>query len=183
MIALLLYKCLWSIPTAVFLLTFYFAFFARQNAECSTRTVILYRSILIVYISLLITITLDVEIIWVCIWHNWPIPDVQLFSGNTNFDIFYPDETALMLFENIVLFMPVGVLFPLSYKGKVCSAGWVLKIGMVLSLLIESVQFAIGRTADICDFVMNSCGAILGYVFLNIIRKLYKALVLNRIRR
>lgn len=164
-------KLLWSIPTAVFFLALYFAFFARLNAKCSTRTVIIYRSILIVYISFLLTITLDIDIIWVCIWHNWPFPDIRLFSGNVNLDVFCPDETPLMLIENIILFIPFGFLFPLSHKGKVCSTSRVLKIGIALSLLIELTQFVIGRSTDICDFLMNSCGVILGYAFLSKIRK------------
>lgn len=159
-------KLLWSIPTAVFFLICYFSIFTRRNERGCARSVILYRSILIVYISLLITITLDVDTIWVCIWNNWPFPDIQLFSGNVNLNVFCHGETALMLIENILLFVPLGILLPLSHTEKVCNTCCVLMIGMVTSAFIELVQFVIGRSADICDFLMNSCGTLMGWAVL-----------------
>ena len=160
-------KLLWSIPTAAFFLTCYFLLFIRRNENGCTRSVVLYRSILIIYISLLITITLDVDTIWVCIGNNWPFPDIQLFSGNVNLNVFCHGETALMLIENTLLFVPLGILFPLSHTEKARNTCCVLMIGMVTSTFIELVQFVIGRSADICDFLMNSCGTLIGWAVLH----------------
>lgn len=65
-------------------------------------------------------------------------------------------------FANILMFVPVGFLFPVAFKKfrkfwktAFCMAGF--------SFLIEFCQYFIGRSADIDDLLLNSLGGMLGY--------------------
>ena len=57
---------------------------------------------------------------------------------------------------NILLFLPFGLLYPLSRK----RAWWLetVMIGFALSLTIELVQPLVGRVADMSDLSMNTLG-------------------------
>jgi glycopeptide antibiotics resistance protein len=70
---------------------------------------------------------------------------------------------------NLLAFMPVGVLLPLSRVGPT-SAGRVAFVSFGLSLLIESAQYASGRrVADVDDLLLNALGGILGFAVLNLL--------------
>jgi glycopeptide antibiotics resistance protein len=64
---------------------------------------------------------------------------------------------------NIAMFVPIGFLVPLLwYKAHTftATAMW----GLGLSLFIEVLQFFIGRGTDIDDLILNTAGAMLGYL-------------------
>lgn len=64
---------------------------------------------------------------------------------------------------NILLFVPFGFLLPLLWPntGKL----WrVLLFGFCLSLLIELSQYYSYRTTDVEDLMMNTFGAVVGYL-------------------
>jgi glycopeptide antibiotics resistance protein len=64
---------------------------------------------------------------------------------------------------NVLLFMPLGYLIPLSFS-KVDRWWQVLLIGFLFSLLIETVQL-ITRLGwfDASDLLHNTLGALIGY--------------------
>lgn len=71
------------------------------------------------------------------------------------------------LLGNIALFVPLGLLIPLTVR-KLSSIRSVLAIAMAVSVSIEAVQFAerwmgIVRSVDIDDVVLNLLGAGAGY--------------------
>lgn len=70
---------------------------------------------------------------------------------------------------NIILFIPLGVLLPMSYR-KFDDFKKVLGIGVISVLLIETSQLIIGRIFDIDDIIANTLGSIAGYCFFSIIR-------------
>ena len=64
---------------------------------------------------------------------------------------------------NVLLFMPLGYLIPLSYS-KINRWWKVLLLGFTFSLLIETVQL-ITRLGwfDTSDLLHNTLGAVMGY--------------------
>ncbi|WP_122819081.1 VanZ family protein [Nocardioides pantholopis] len=76
-------------------------------------------------------------------------------------------EDPIGIILNIALFVPLGLLLPLV--ARVGSARRALAWGLVVSLVIETVQLAAaltvspGRIADVDDLIGNTLGAVLGY--------------------
>jgi glycopeptide antibiotics resistance protein len=75
----------------------------------------------------------------------------------------------LNLVGNIGLFVPFGLLFPIvsSRRKFACT----LCAGAAFSLLIEVVQYFIGRSADVDDLILNTAGCCLGFLLFFIIVK------------
>lgn len=67
---------------------------------------------------------------------------------------------------NLVLFFPVGFLLPLVSEcfKKLKPA---LAVGAFISLMIEIIQYFIGRSADVDDVILNILGFFCGYAALN----------------
>lgn len=69
------------------------------------------------------------------------------------------------IFENILVFIPLGILFPeaLSLRGKRCAIPLTVGAGMFFSFVIELSQFtyAIGYT-EIDDIINNTLGCAIG---------------------
>ncbi|QNO16314.1 VanZ family protein [Alkalicella caledoniensis] len=64
---------------------------------------------------------------------------------------------------NIVMFVPLGILLPLFHK-NFRKAGWTIGVGMLSTLIIESLQLITGRGSFVLDDIFNnSLGAIIGY--------------------
>ncbi len=64
---------------------------------------------------------------------------------------------------NLVLFFPVGLLLPLvSERFKKFKSA--LMMGVFISLMIEIIQYFIGRSADIDDLILNTFGFLCGYI-------------------
>ena len=74
-----------------------------------------------------------------------------------------PRVMAAQLLLNIAMFLPYGLMLPIAaHKLRTCSA----TAGVVLltTVGIETVQYFIGRSADIDDVIMNFLGGLLGYL-------------------
>ncbi len=85
------------------------------------------------------------------------IPFVYLFD--------YPQkrEAWLNLIGNTAMFVPLGVIWPLCFRG-LDSHGKVVAAGIGVSLCIELLQLPFfDRVTDIDDLILNSLGFILGY--------------------
>ena len=64
---------------------------------------------------------------------------------------------------NIAMFLPLGVLLPLAVK-PFRRWYWMLTAGAGTSLVIEVLQYSLGRgQADVDDLICNILGAMLGY--------------------
>lgn len=79
---------------------------------------------------------------------------------------------------NIAMFLPLGVLLPLSVK-RFQRWYWMLAVGAGISLVIEGLQHFLSRgQADVDDLICNTLGAMLGYclvmLFLSLKRKRWK---------
>lgn len=77
------------------------------------------------------------------------------------------------ILANFLMFVPLGFIFPAAFqkgrsflKSTVCIA--------VFSFSIEFVQYFIGRSADIDDFLLNTLGGITGYLLFTAFHRLWK---------
>lgn len=73
---------------------------------------------------------------------------------------------------NIILFVPFGVLLPLAFKVERLT----ILYGCSASILVELIQlaFAMGA-ADIDDVILNTLGAVIGYIAYRIINRCIKS--------
>lgn len=86
-------------------------------------------------------------------------------------------DAILNILGNIMLFMPIGFLLPLVKKPFEKLYSTVL-FALSFSLIIETSQYFVGRGTDIDDLIMNTLGAILGFLIMQIppIKKIAKKL-------
>ena len=66
---------------------------------------------------------------------------------------------TLNILGNAVMFLPAGLLAPMALG---CGIGRVTAAACALSVAIEIVQLALGRSADVDDVILNTVGAALG---------------------
>lgn len=75
------------------------------------------------------------------------------------------DVSVNNLVGNLILLLPLGLLLPFMFK-RCQKLSSVVAIAFITSLLIEVIQFVLQiGMADIDDVILNSLGAILGYIF------------------
>lgn len=85
--------------------------------------------------------------------------------------VLFPQLTLIHLAENFILTLPLGFLLPQGFKtfrkpyfGAVS--------GFVMSLVIETIQYFTGLgNFELDDIIMNTLGAIVGYLFFIYISK------------
>lgn len=87
-------------------------------------------------------------------------PFVELLGAYSSGDGFWLSQYML----NIVLFVPFGLLLPLVFQKRMDRLWKVGLCALGTSLFFESIQFFIGRTADIDDVIANAVGGVLGYL-------------------
>ena len=69
---------------------------------------------------------------------------------------------------NIGMYVPYGLLLPIVFK-KLRNISIHLVVVFLTTLSIETMQYIIGRSADIDDVIMNFLGGLLGYFLFKII--------------
>lgn len=96
----------------------------------------------------------------------------------------YSIGSTLFLYNvigNIALFIPFGYFISDKLKAKKTSQ--IIIVSIIISLTAELIQYKIGRAFDIDDVLLNTTGAIIGYMFYSTIqlikRKLPKKLQTN----
>lgn len=74
-----------------------------------------------------------------------------------------PGYGVVNLWGNILIFVPIGALALLSMHNRTWTA-MVLAFtaGVGLSVAIEAAQYAIGRSADVDDIILNTMGIAIG---------------------
>lgn len=98
---------------------------------------------------------------------------IAVFSPTIN-------DPIRILIGNIVLFVPLGFLIP-SIWIKLRRIGYAIAIGFCVSLLIEGSQFLFTyRVANVDDVILNTLGAITGYILFSILSSLKKRIVYIR---
>ena len=88
--------------------------------------------------------------------NNW-VPFKEIFRYSIVSRLFIKN-----VFGNILLFIPFGFFVSKMIKNKTFIPPLIL--GVLVSSSIEFAQMVIGRTADIDDIILNTIGAIVGYI-------------------
>lgn len=167
----MIYRIFWALPTGIIFL-FVYNCIVKLGTKMD-RSIYIMQNVFIIYIAVLLTVTLDLDKIWVSIWYRYPLPKITLFSGNVNFSPFNDVKSWrgwVMLLENVLLFTPFGWLVHTVNKRLTC-IGTVLA-ALLCSTIIEGVQFIIGRTLDIDDLAMNTFGAVIGWLLWKLFQRL-----------
>lgn len=93
-------------------------------------------------------------------------------EGSLNFTVFseffpvYTMRSGFMgsqVMWNIILFIPMGLLLPLAFPKRLNRCWKLICLAAFISLTIECIQYFIGRSADIDDWIANTAGALIGY--------------------
>ena len=95
------------------------------------------------------------------------VPFTEIFRYEIGSEAFFMNVVG-----NIVIFIPFGYLISTYIKPKKVLP--ILIVSVVSSATVEFVQLCIGRSFDVDDIILNSLGAIIGfliYVALNAIKK------------
>lgn len=75
-----------------------------------------------------------------------------------------------MIIGNVLMFVSMGILLPLCFE-KINSKN-IYMYAVLVPLVIEVIQLAIGRSFDIDDLIMNCLGILIGYFIVAIMRRL-----------
>ncbi len=88
--------------------------------------------------------------------NNW-VPFREIFRYNITSRLFIKN-----VFGNILLFVPFGLFVSYLLKNKTFIP--IIILGLIASCGIEFAQIAIGRTGDVDDVILNTFGALVGYI-------------------
>ncbi|MDO5040495.1 MAG: VanZ family protein [Peptoniphilus sp.] len=72
-------------------------------------------------------------------------------------------HAALNILGNMLIFVPMGFMLPLLYD-DLRSYKKTLAFTVIICILVETIQFFVGRSVDIDDLILNVAGASMGYL-------------------
>lgn len=98
---------------------------------------------------------------------------LELERANINWLPFSHDISLVGYVLNVVLFLPLGFLLPVIWP-CMRSLGRVALSGLSVSLLIELSQLLNPRSSDVDDLLMNTLGAVLGYLAFRVLAGLLR---------
>lgn len=70
--------------------------------------------------------------------------------------------SLINLIGNVILFSPIGFFVPYLWK-TFRSFKRIILVGLSATVLIETIQYFIGRSSDIDDVLLNTFGVMIGY--------------------
>lgn len=83
------------------------------------------------------------------------------------------DRADAFVVENVLLFIPIGVLLPMSWK-RCQNVWWSFLAGGVLSAMIEGIQCVTKRGfVQLEDIVTNVMGTLIGFLLFSVIKLVY----------
>jgi len=103
----------------------------------------------------------------------------QIISGqiaHRNDGTLFYREFIYNILGNTAVFVPVGFLTAYLCGGRF---GKTVLSGLWLSLLIETVQLPLNRTSDVDDLILNTAGAVIGWVVYRLLRLVFKKAAAN----
>ncbi len=83
----------------------------------------------------------------------------------------YRSISFINLLGNIFLFTPLGFLTPILWK-RFQSTSYILLLGFLVTLCIESIQLFIGRSTDVDDMILNILGVLVGFFIYRMMRSM-----------
>ncbi|MEZ3436047.1 MAG: VanZ family protein [Lachnospiraceae bacterium] len=134
----------------------------------STSAHYVWTYILMIYIWLVISVT-GIGSIWDIISKGGLVASFQ--QANVSF-IPFQSEGIFTYCMNVIMLLPLGFLLPYIWK-NFRTPFKVSLTGFLFSAFIEFTQLPTNRLADIDDLIMNTLGAILGYIIWKMIGKYF----------
>lgn len=92
------------------------------------------------------------------IYHTDPGTSINWFNGDFSFNLNFINNLTKENIGNFLMFLPFGILYPLSQK-ELNYKNTIIK-GIILVLIIEVLEPILGRAFDIKDIILNSLGTI-----------------------
>ena len=148
-----------ALPIAILLSIIYVFIKFRNDTETPTSKKIFFY-IFVCYIIGLICLVVGLDlmnVIWyILIYHRDPGHSLGLFNGDFNFTLNFINNIGEETIGNFLMFLPFGILYPLSQK----ELTWknILFKGIIFVLIIEIMQPIFGRAFDVNDIILNSLG-------------------------
>lgn len=101
------------------------------------------------------------------------VPEILQFilDGHPEWILWSAHAILPHLLLNVLLFVPLG--FALPFICKKATLPITVLTGFSLSLIIEFIQFFLGRACETDDLICNTLGALLGYVLYLLIGKMF----------
>lgn len=170
---------LWALPTVFLVLTGFACTFSTRVHCLARKNMVtnlhheLCLILFVAYIAFMLSITLNLDRVWISTICFRSAPVFTYFSGGINFTIWNGIDTLwdkIMLIGNIIMFLPMGIFIPMLWFKITWLNTWLS--GTLFSLGIECAQYILGRTFDVNDLLMNAIGTILGWLLLVLITNL-----------
>lgn len=97
-----------------------------------------------------------------------PFRTISIYIKNLSYNVLTKENIIFNLIGNFVCMMPFGLFLPLLFKSERKIFNFIKTI-VLISLSVEIIQFiTTSGSCDIDDIILNSTGAILFYLILNI---------------
>lgn len=159
-----------------FLVGIIYYFIKFRNDKTTSVSNKIFSIIFVCYLTGLICLTIGLDlmnIFWYrLIYHMNSGHFINWFNGDFDFKIDFINNLDAETIGNFLMFLPFGVLLPLSQKDLKCK-NIILK-GILLVLIIELLQPFFGRAFDINDVILNSLGILVSTTIFVILRNVIK---------
>ena len=169
-----------ALPIAL-IVSIIYGFIKFRNDKTTPTSKKIFFCIFVCYIIGLICLVVGLDlmnIIWyILIYHRNPGRSLGLFNGDFNFTINFINNIGGETIGNFLMFLPFGILYPLSQK-ELSWKNIILK-GIIFVLIIEILQPIFGRAFDINDIILNLLGIIVSTTIFIGIKNLIKKLQSN----
>ena len=106
------------------------------------------------------------------IYHMDPGTSISLFNGDFSFKLNLIENLDKEAIANVIMFLPFGILLPLSQKEFNFKKNMIK--GIIFILSIELLQPIFGRAFDVNDIVLNIIGIIISTIIYMFIKKLLR---------
>ena len=150
-----------ALPIALIVSIIYYLIKFRKDKKTPTNKKI-FLCIFVCYITGLICLTIGLDlinIIWYkLIYHADSGTSINWFNGDFSFNLNFINNLTKENIGNFLMFLPFGILYPLSQK-EFNYKTTIIK-GIILVLIIEVLEPIFGRAFDINDIILNSLGII-----------------------
>lgn len=161
-----------ALPIALIISIIYYIIRFRNDSKTPLSKKI-FSCIFICYITGLICFTIGLDlmsIIWYkLIYHTDPGTNINWFNGDFSFNLNFISNLTKENIGNFLMFLPFGILYPLSRK-EFNLKSTIIK-GIIFVLIIEMLEPILGRAFDINDIILNSLGIIISTLIYMIINK------------
>lgn len=88
----------------------------------------------------------------------------SIFNGDAQISFsLFEEGLSMATLLNIILFIPFGFFSPIVFNKLKNNKIYGILIGIIFSLVIESLQIFIGRFVQLDDMLMNTLGTFIGY--------------------